>query len=174
MAAYRLRRIIAAVLGASIGAPTLFVTSAAASSTPLAFAGAKQLHILCNVTGDPGMDQAALSRQLCEQVRRAATPLSPLAVDVITLGDPAVLAADAVTLLVHASVSRRGSDRLLAFTIRPYRVSDQQAAVLFGAAPRAVAISANDVAGPAVRSAIGLALAEALPWRGARGIRPIQ
>jgi hypothetical protein len=138
---------------------------ARSSTPPLAWAGAKRLHIMCNVAGGPGIDQAALSAQLCGAVKRGAAKGATVPVDIITLGNPDVLAADAVTLLVHASVARAGAGSLLAFTIRPHRTSDEQAAVLFGAAPRAVPLQGSGISGANVAAAIDLALAEALPWR---------
>ena len=169
MAAYR-RGFTVTALGAfaTVG---LLAGAVQASTPPLAWAGAKRLHILCNVAGGPGIDQAALSAQLCGEVKRLAARDAPLPVDIITLGDPAVLAADAVTLLVHASVARTGNDRLLAFTIRPYRRSDEQASVLFGTAPRAVALEGKTIVGPSVAAAIELGLAEALPWRKAQRVQ---
>ena len=172
MAASR-RGFLATALGAfaTVG---LLTGMAEASTPPLAWAGAKRLHIMCNVAGGPGIDQAALGAQLCGEVKRLAVKGAPVPVDVITLGDPAVLAADAVTLLVHASVARSGDSRLLAFTIRPYRVSDAQAAVLFGAAPRAVALEGAGVSGAAAAAAIDLALSEVLPWRSAARIQRLK
>ena len=172
MAAYH-RGFTVTALGAfaTVG---LLAGVAQASLPPLAFAGATRLHILCNVAGGPGIDQAALSAQLCGEVKRLAAEGAPLSVDIITLGDPAVLAADAVTLLVHASVAPIGQGRVLAFTIRPYRTSGEQAAVLFGSAPRAVALSRDTVGGPAIATAIDLGLAESLPWRSARRARQVR
>ena len=81
------------------------------------------------------------------------------------IGDPAVLASDAVTLLVHASVTRRGPDRLIAFSVRPYRTSTEQASVLFGAVPRAAKIGTSGVASKELDEALRAALSETLPWR---------
>ena len=171
MAAYR-PGLIATALGAFVTG-VLLTGAARASTPPLAFAGSKRLHILCNVAGGPGIDPAPLSAQLCGEVKRLAAKGAPLPVDIITLGDPAVLGADAVTLLVHASITHSGDSRLLAFTMRPYRTSDEQAAVLFGAAPRAVALKGKGISGPAVAAAIDAALAEAVPWRAAPRVQPL-
>jgi hypothetical protein len=172
MAAYR-RGFFATALGAFVTGG-LIAGVAQSSTPPLAWAGAKRLHIMCNVAGGPGIDQAALSAQLCGEVKRLAVKGAPVPVDIITLGDPAVLAADAVTLLVHASVARNGNDRLLAFTIRTYRNSDEQSAVLFGAAPRAVALKGTGIGGVAAAAAIDLALTEALPWRSAPRVQRLK
>jgi len=137
----------------------------AASATPtLMWTGAKRVNILCNVAGGPGIDQAAMSKQLCRDVERLAGKGAPMPVGTIVLGDPAVLASDAVTLLVHASVTSHRKDRLLAFSVRPYRVASQQADVLFGAIPRVAAILPSGAASPALDAALAAALSETLPW----------
>ena len=92
--------------------------------------------------------------------------VSPAPVRIIAPGDPAVLSPDSVTLLVQASA--RGG--LLAFSIRPYRASNE--AMLFTAAPGAVPL-----AGPAkdLEAALGAALSETLPWLNRpAGARPIR
>lgn len=146
----------------------------AASSTPtLMWSGAKRVNILCNVVGGPGIDHVAATAQLCGEVKLLAKRRAPLPVDVISFGDPAVLASDAVTLLVHASIARDERDRLFAFSIRPYRVSDTQASVLFGAVPRAVRLRSLRLSGTAVAAALDAALSETLPWRDGRRMPPI-
>ena len=89
MAASR-RGFLATALGAfaTVG---LLAGMAEASTPPLAWAGAKRLHIMCNVAGGPGIDQAALGAQLCGEVKRLAVKGAPVPVDVITLGDPAAV-----------------------------------------------------------------------------------
>ena len=74
-----------------------------------------------------------------------------------------VLAPDAVTLLVHASVQRSSQGRLLAFTVRPFRNSADRSDLLFAAAPRAVAMPTGDD-GAALDEALSAALDETLPW----------
>ncbi len=125
--------------------------------------GAKRVNILCNVAGGPGIDYIALRDRLCRDVTRLASKGAPMPVATIALGDPAVLASDAVTLLVHASVTSHHQERLLAFSVRPYRTSSEQAAVLFGAAPRAAPLSPSG-ASPALDAALAAALSETLPW----------
>jgi hypothetical protein len=172
MAASRLRESVISAFGACATVVAV-ANTAHASTPPLAWAGAKRLHILCNVAGGPGIDQAKLSAELCGEVKRLAAKGAPVPVDIIKLGDPAVLGADAATLLVHASITRSGDSRLLAFTIRPYRTSDAQTAVLFGAAPRVVALQRTGIGGTAVRAAIDAALAQTIPWRRPPGIQPL-
>ncbi len=140
------------------------LTGTAFSTTPtLMWTGAKRVNILCNVAGGPGIDQAAMSKQLCGAVQRLAVKRAPIPVRTILIGDPAVLASDAVTLIVHASVTSHHQDRLLAFSVRPYRTSSEQTAVLFGAAPRAAPLSPSG-ASPALAAALAAALSETLPW----------
>ena len=145
--------------------------TAAASTPTLMWSGAKRVNILCNVAGGPGIDHVALTQQLCREVKRLALKRSPLPIETIAIGDPAVLGADAVTLLVHASVARHGKDRLLAFNVRPYRTSSEQASVLFGAPPRAATISTYIARSPALDAALAAALSETLPWL-ARPVAP--
>ena len=138
--------------------------TAAASTPTLMWTGAKRANILCNVAGGPGIDHLALSEQLCRRVLKIAGRGAPMPVAIITLGDPAVLAPDAVTLLVHASATTHNQERLLAFSIRPYRTA-AESAVLFGAVPRAVTIPSANVTGPALDAALTSALSETLPWQ---------
>lgn len=165
MAAYRGSRLKFVWASLIAGLTMVTLPAPASSSTPtLMWTGAKRVNLLCNVAGGPGIDQAALSAQLCRDMARIAATGAPVPVQTITIGDPAVLASDAVTLLVHASVMRSGNDRLLAFSVRPYRVSAEQAAILFGAAPRAAMLSKSGAASPALDAAMTAALSETLPW----------
>jgi hypothetical protein len=94
---------------------------------------------------------------------RLATQGAPMPVQTIAIGDPAVMAGNAVTLLVHASVTKQGQDRLLAFSVRPYRSSDQ-GVVLFGAVPQVAEIPSSAAGGAALDAALARALSETLPW----------
>lgn len=141
------------------------------SSPPLIWRDLSRLNILCLVTTDDA-DRGALEARLCERARALAAPGAPVPVRVIPIGDPAVLAAGETTLLIHASVQQgaRG-ERLMAFSVRPFRASAEQTTVLFGAAPRAVELSAGD---GALDRELGAALAELLPWQARpTGARPI-
>jgi hypothetical protein len=145
---------------------TIATATPAASSTPtLMWSGAKRVNILCNVAGGPGIDHVSLTRLLCADVQRLASKGSPLPVATIPLGDPAVLASDSVTLLVHASVTDHKQGPLLAFSIRPYRTSSDQTAVLFGAPPRVATISTSGVSSPSLDAALEAALSDTLPWQ---------
>ncbi len=140
------------------------LTGTAAATTPtLMWTGAKRVNILCNVAGGPGIDHLAVTKQLCRDVTRIAATGAPMPIGTIVIGDPAVMASDAVTLLIHASVTSHRGDRLLAFSVRPYRSSTQQADVLFGAIPRAAAFPVSG-ASPAIDAALTAALSETLPW----------
>lgn len=148
-----------AATGASVVAPA----GPAAHSPSLIWRDVRAINLLCVL--DAPLDPAgrpALQAKVCERMRAAAAQGAPVPVRVIPIGDPSVLAADTVTLLLHASVrpGPRGG-RLLAFSLRPFRVSAEQTAELFGAAPRAVMLS--DDAG--VDRALNEAAAELLPWR---------
>ncbi|WP_158266232.1 hypothetical protein [Allosphingosinicella deserti] len=112
-----------------------------------------------------------MQADLCERVRKIASQGATMPVATLPIGDPAILASEAVTLLVHASVRPVTGDRLLAFTVRPYRVSADQSGPFFGSAPRAVAMT--DPA--ALDEALTEALSETLPWRPKLdGPRPLQ
>jgi hypothetical protein len=83
-------------------------------------------------------------------------------------GDPRLIASDTVVLLVHAAVQAGdGREPLLIFTARSFRATAAPSE-LFGATPRAVAMTA-DGKGPridaALTTALTAALAETLPWR---------
>ena len=138
--------------------------AAEAARPPLAWQQAKKLQILC-VLVSHDKDRIPLQAKLCEQVRTLAAANAALPVETIAIGDPAVLATDAVTLLVHASLRRGAGGRLLAFNLRPYRPSAEATDVLFGAAPRAVLLSDAPALGAAIEEALG----ETLPWRNTLG-----
>ncbi len=156
------------LLSACGGAPV--ATAAAEASTPAAiWRDVARVNVMCLVQTETGVDQGNLHKRICNGVRDAAAVGSPAPVQVVALGDPAVLSPDSVTLLVQASTQGSG---LLAFSIRPYR--SQSEALLFTAAPRAVPLAG---AGPAkeFETALGAALSETLPWLSRpAGARPIR
>lgn len=148
-----------------------------AGSTPsLTWQGATRVGVQCVVTST-AYQVEALRTALCERVRALAAAGAPTAVDVIPIGDPALLQAGTVTLLVHGSVlpaseaAPGAQGRMLAFTIRPFRVSEQNS-ILYGSAPRAVSLPASGAEGAALDAALGAALAETLPWRAAQSAAP--
>lgn len=154
---------------------SLSTADAAAGATPSAlWRGAKAVQVLCYVAADRPAERSALQDRLCTRVRTLAAQGAPLPVRSIAVGDPAVLGADAVTLLVHGAVQPTRGGRTLAFSVRPFRVSTEQTESLFGASPRA----ADLPAGATLDAAIVAALDETLPWRtepaaGPEGARPI-
>lgn len=164
---------VVAGLGMTPGVAAPPVRSAApvqSASSSLLWRDLSRVNVLCLVRSD-GADRLAFEARLCARARAAAARGAPVPVHTVPLGDRALLAADAATLLVHASVQpgARG-DRLLALSVRPFRNSSEQTTELFGAAPRAVTLS--DAA--ALDRALGEAVAELLPWQAiSPGPRPI-
>lgn len=146
------------------------VSSARAATPTLMWRDVSRVAVQCLV--QPTTDShRALQGAMCDRVRAFAARGAPVPVTVIAQGDPAVLAPGTVTLLVHASVQPAGRNRLVAFSIRPFRVSADQNAVLFGAAPRAAVIPASGAITPALDAALRAAVAETTPWL-ARPVRP--
>ena len=80
--------------------------SAAAETPTLMWSGAKRVQVLCNVAGGPGIDHVALTASLCRDIARLAAKGAPVPVKTIAIGDPAVLAGDAVTLIVQGRSQR--------------------------------------------------------------------
>lgn len=145
---------------------TVTLPAAATAATPtLMWSGAKRVNVMCNVAGGPGIDHVALTSQLCREVEQDASKGSPFPIRTIMLGDPALLGADAVTLLVHGSIVEHGGARMLAFNIRPYRLSSEQSQTLFGSPPRAAFLPRGRLSGASFTAAIDAALSEVLPWR---------
>jgi hypothetical protein len=164
----------ALALCATIIASVLAAASPARAATPsLLWAGARQVAVRCLVQSrslDAGLAafEAALCRETVALARRGAT----LPVAGVEAGDPALVRADSVILLVHASLERDGRGMMLAFTIRPHRPSGGDSEVYFGTAPRAVQLASTAI-GPAVTAALRAALAELLPWQPAPAARPL-
>ncbi|HYJ31470.1 MAG TPA: hypothetical protein VEW25_14155 [Allosphingosinicella sp.] len=132
------------------------------SSQPLIWQGARRLNLLCVVSGN--VDGEALRAQICERLQALAANGAPIPVAIVAPGDPAVLEPQDVTLLVHGAVEGDGAERMLAFSIRPYRAAGVETDVLFGAAPRALRLSQSGTAPAALDVALAAALAETLPW----------
>jgi hypothetical protein len=136
------------------------MTGPAVASTPLLiWQQAKKLQLLCVLVSD-SRDRIERQAELCERVRAIAAANAPVPIEIIAPGDPAVLAADAVTLLVHASSQPGPGGGILALTARPYRLSAGDAGPLFGAAPRAASLSQP----AAIETALRGALSDTLPW----------
>ena len=158
-------------IGRAAAPPALLVTaiagahSADASTPALIWRDVSAIGVQCVVQSDARGYDAALSAALCGRVRALAARSAPAPVKVIALGDPALLASGTVALLVHASVQSSGGGSLLAFSIRPFRASGEGSELLFGAAPRAVALGSSDSLTPAVDAALAEALGQTLPWQ---------
>jgi hypothetical protein len=137
------------------------------STTPdLAWQGVERVGVQCLVAWSPLADREALSRTLCERVRRLAAEKAPLPVQTMNHGDPALIAAGTAAILVHASVQPApvaGGAPILVFSMRPYRYAVPNE-VIFGAAPRATSLPASGAADAALDAALAAALSETLPW----------
>lgn len=159
-------------LAASLALSAATPMSAVEAATPAQiWSGVSRIGVQCLASPGTARGIRELQSAICERVRTLAARGAPAPVSVIQLGDPAVLAAGTVTLLVHASVQPAGANRLVAVAIRPFRVSADQNSVLFGAAPRAALIPASGTVAPALDAALRAALAETAPWL-ARPSRP--
>jgi len=146
---------VLALLGAGGFAP-----AAAASTPPLIWQGVARIRILCLVKTGAGVDTGPLRDRICGRVAALARDGAPAPVSIVEPGDPSVLAADSITLLVHANVEPSAAGPLLALSVRPYRASDA-GALLFAAPPRAVPLADAG----ALESALRATLSETLPWR---------
>jgi hypothetical protein len=155
------------LLSACGGAP---VTTTAEASTPAhIWRDVARVNVLCLVQSERGVEHGALHNRICNSVRDSAAAGSPAPVGIIAAGDPAVLSPDSVTLVVQASV-RSG---LLAFSIRPYRNSNEP--MLFAAPPRALSLAGPQGRSSELEAALGAALSETLPWLSRpAGARPIR
>lgn len=127
--------------------------------------GVRQVSVLCLVTTDHGVDTGPLHDGLCRLVRDAAADGAPVPVSRVGVGDHTLLAADSLTLLVHASVEPVDGRRIMALTIRPFRVGGDDAGTTFGAAPRAVPLAGDGADQPALARAVRAMLAATLPWQ---------
>lgn len=137
----------------------------AAAATPvLAWEGARRLAVHCLVDPDRLADRRTLQAALCDRVKALAADRAPVPVVVLAPGDPGLIAPDTAVLLFHANVQPGGGGPLLVFSLRVFRAAAAPSA-LFGAAPRAVALTAARGADPSLDAALNGALAETLPWR---------
>lgn len=137
-------------------------SSTAEVSPPLAWQGAQRLQLQCVVTSDRPAEDGGLGSRLCNRTREILAQSGRGASTIIPIGDPSILAADAVTLLVHGSVQQLADRRLLSFTMRPHRVSSEQTTILFGTAPAIVDLG-DPRAAAATDRALRTALAATMP-----------
>ena len=148
-----------------VGAALSAAGAASASTPPLIWNDVAAVGVQCVVASDLPGERERLEPALCARVRALASRGAPTPVRAVPIGDPAILGAGAVTLLVHGSVQPLAGRRVLAYTVRPFRVSADQTSVLYGAAPRAVSVPAAGALGPALDASLSAALADVLPWR---------
>lgn len=159
-----------AVLGGLMAA-TLASSSVARAETPtLLWQGVKQVGVVCLVNTDRGVDTGPLHDRLCARVRLLTAAGSPVPVTAVRIGDPSILSAGQVTLLVHASTGGTTAGKLMAVTIRPFRNAEGPG-LLFGAEPRIVSTAADDAT---LDAAIAVPLSQILPWRAPPGPRRIR
>lgn len=135
---------------------------AAAATPPLLWQKVARVQLLCLVRTPAGVETGRLHERICGRAARFAAEGAPAPVSQVRLGDPLVLDADAVTILVHANVESGRSGPLLALSLRPFRASAEAGSLLFAAAPRAVPLADEAALDAALRGA----LAETLPWLG--------
>jgi hypothetical protein len=167
------RACAALALLSACGAGPVAAAPAEASTPALIWRDVARVNVLCLVQTDSGVDQGPLRDRVCDDVSKAAAAGSPVPVATISPGDPAVLAPDSVTLLVHASLDRSAGRPLLIFTIRPFRASAEP--LLFTAAPRAAPLADPARPAPEFEAALRAALSETLPWQARpAGTRPIR
>jgi hypothetical protein len=144
----------------------------AAATPPLIWQGVTSIGVQCLVQSEARGHEAALSAALCERVRQIASRGAPAPLRVLQLGDPALIAPGTASILVHGAVQSQGRGENLAFTLRPFRASAEQTAVLFGAAPRVAPLGSAGAA--TLDAALAAALSETLPWQQRpQGPRPI-
>ena len=132
---------------------------------PQQWQGVTRVSVACLVVTDRGVDAGTLHRALCRTVRDAASAEAPVPVAVVGVGDRSLLAADAVTLLVHASVDVIDGRRIMALAIRPFRAGRDDPGTTFGAAPRAIGLAPDGQDQPALARAVRAMLAATLPWQ---------
>ena len=159
----RIRVVAGLALLSACNTGPMTAVAAQSSIAPLLWRDVSRVQILCLVDTDRGVDSGALHDRLCLAARSIAAAGAPVAVEIITPGDPKVLAADAVTLLIHVSVRPRADGRLFALSVRPYRASDP-GGQLFSAAPRAVLVEQGADGTVLIADALNGALAETIPW----------
>jgi hypothetical protein len=140
-------------LGSALSAP------AAAELPARSTQGIAQVAVLCLLVDDTA-DRLRLQRRMCDQARALAAEGAPVPVAAIGFGDPVLLRADVLGVLVHVAIDRSGPRPLAIVLIRPHRAAGQGA--LFGASPVAVPLESD---GAIPEPALAAALDQVLPWR---------
>lgn len=138
---------------------------AAFSPPPPMWRDIASVQILCLVHTPQGVDSGSFTADLCVRAREAAMVGASVPVASVELADPAILKADALTLLVHASIADSPAGPIAAMTVRPFRnMSDD--GLLFAAAPRAVLLTdRNRISrNSSLDRVLQAAMADTLPW----------
>ena len=144
---------------------------ATTSPPPAAYQNVQSIQVLCLLQADDAVAAQADTDRLCSAVEAIAGQGVDLPVAKIALGDPKVVGANRLTLLVHASLTTVNGQRMIALSVRPYRADADGAQVLFGATPR-IAQFDDDTD---LNTAVSASLDSVLPWRGQpTGVRKIQ
>jgi len=149
---------LASVLSAATQAPS------ATETPPLIWRDIAEIRILCLVSTDRGVDRGSIHDRICARARDIAAQGASAPVRVIDSVDPATLAPDSLTLMIHVSIEAAEGGRLAALSVRPFRNTGSEGALLFAAAPRAAFLSASQDEADALDRTLTAALSETLPW----------
>jgi hypothetical protein len=159
------RACAAFVLLCAGGAGLATMPAAQASTPSLMWRDLRAVGVQCLVQTSSRLNTKALEAALCERILAIAAEGAPVPLKRVNPGDPAILAAGTVTLLVHASVEPAGDRLALSFAIRPIRPSSPGSEVYFGTAPRTAGLAGAADPGSSLDSPLISALAELLPWK---------
>jgi hypothetical protein len=157
-------------IGALAMAALAVATPASADTRSLLWQDVTRVGVACLVNTDRGVDTGPLHDRLCARVRALAALNAPMPITAVRIGDPQILDAGTITLLVHASTRGTPGGGMMAISIRPYR-NAEGSGQLFGGEPRVVATGATDAQ---LDAALSVPLSQILPWRSAPGPRRIR
>ena len=162
-------RVVALGLFALASVPTAAAQAATAAETqPLIWRDIGEIRILCLISTDRGVDSGPLHDRICARARDIAAEGASVPVRVIDSVDPDMLAPESLTLMIHVSVEAAEGGRLAALSVRPFRNTGSDGALLFAAAPRAAFLPASRDEAAALDRPLTAALSETLPWRARR------
>jgi hypothetical protein len=164
LASFR-RACVALVLLCAFGAAPATTANAEASTPSPMWSDLRAVNVQCLVQTSSKLNANDLGAALCERILAIAAEGAPVPVKRVTSGDPTILAAGTVTLLVHASVEPAGDRLALSFAIRPIRPSAPEPEVYFGTAPKTALLAGKAGLGASLDSPLTSALAELLPWK---------
>lgn len=117
--------------------------------------------IRCQVQARTPHEAEALENLVCDSTRALAARRLTLPVRVVQPGDPALVRADAVVMLVQAAVRVHAGQPALALSLRLYRPGVGDGEVPFGAPPRIATIDGGR--NPSLSSELDAALGDLLP-----------